>query len=226
MYNLGLFLLYFIMSSGEVSLTEAESEWIYLAEIMRDQTECIQDPVVKLQRMTEWLHVNVKHIPGGRYPRSFNRKSIATVIQSGMGNCGYQSSNIVGFSQLLGYHQHRVLHHKKNMGAPGDHAFAEIKINDRWIIYDPDNFLYFSNDQGNLIGVDEVASDTTSWIGISVLNKAYHERRSAKNIPQTRFNYSYYEKSGLAYIRLLKKMIPEDPKSKKTAKPKGAITKN
>ena len=143
MHPLGLIFLYIVMTTGDLPLTEAEQEWTYLAEILRAQTACMEDPEEKLQSMTEWLHANVRHVPGGRYPRTFNRKNIATVIQSGMGNCGYQSYNIVGFAQMLGFHQHRVLHHRAELGAPGSHTHAEIRVGDRWILLDPDKFLYF-----------------------------------------------------------------------------------
>lgn len=218
MCNLGLYLLFFVMSTGDVALNEAETEWLYLAEILRDQTSCMEDPAEKLRSMTEWLHVNVKHVPGGRYPRSFNRKSIATVIQSGMGNCGYQSYNIVGFGEMLGFTQHRVLHHRQKMGAPGDHAHAEIRVDGRWIMYDPDKFLYFTDEEEQLLSVQEVAIDADSWIGLSYNNNAYKETQSAKHAPRTDFVYSNYEKAGMSYIRLIMKMKKLNPPVEKVVK--------
>ncbi|MCB0686246.1 MAG: transglutaminase domain-containing protein [Saprospiraceae bacterium] len=206
MYNLGIFLLYFALATGDIELSETEKEWVFLADILRSQTACIDDPAEKLVSMTEWLHANVRHVPGGRYPRSFNSRTIATVIKGGVGNCGYQSYNIVGFSQMLGYSQHRVLHHRKKMGAPGDHTFAEINIDGKWIIYDPDNFLYFRSVTGDLLSVDEVAADSSSWIGISMANKAFKETKSAKRLPKSEFKYTNYELAGMSYIRLLTKM--------------------
>ncbi len=203
MNSLGMYFLFFLMTCGDVELTEAEQEWIYLAGIMREQTSHIDDPAYKLKSMTDWLHENVKHVRGGKYPRTFNRKSLATVIQSGVGNCGYQSYNICGFAQMLGYNNHRILHHRKQKGAPADHTFAEIEVNGQWIVFDPDKFQYFEDESGELLSVEQIATDTSSWIGISERNQGYIETRSSKPCPRTRFDYYDFERSGMPYVLLL-----------------------
>lgn len=206
MQTLGLYLLFFIMTVGDADLTEQEQDWLFLAEILRDQTSCIEDPAEKLRSMTEWLRVHVKHVPRGRYPEGFDQTSIVTIIKGGYGNCGIQSYNMVGFAQMLGYPKHRVLHHRKRKGAPGDHTFAEIHVNGRWIIYDPDKFLYFTDESDRLLGAEEVAADPESWVGISLRNSGFITMESAKNAPTTDFDYYRYEKMGMPYIRLALKM--------------------
>ncbi len=205
MQLLAPYIFVLFLHSGDINFSQAEQDWLYLANIMVENTYCAADPVEKLRLMTNWLNQNVKHVPKGRYPRHFDGRSVVTVVKGGMGNCGYQSYNIVGFAKLLGYHNHRVLHHRKNLGAPGDHAFAEIKVGEKWVVYDPDKFLYFPDGDGDLMSVNDIAANEESWVGISIKNKGFKETKSPKKIPKA-FDYKQYEEYGMIYLKLSKLM--------------------
>lgn len=190
-----------------LNFSEAEKDFLYLAKILREETKGLENIEEKLQTMTDWLHENVKH---GAYPPDFNGKGVANVIRGGMGNCGYQSCNIAAFAELLGYKEHRLVHNREEWGGPGLHTFAEIKIGNQWVLFDPDWWQYLKDDSGNLIGVKEVIQDTSSvlnkeaaqFIFKTFKNKGYKITPSWQKTPMPYGEEGYlnYDKYGMAYI--------------------------
>lgn len=190
-----------------LNFSEAEKDFLYLAKILKSETKGLESIEDKLQKMTDWLHENVKH---GAYPPNFNGKGVANVIRGGMGNCGYQSCNIAAFAELLGFKEHRLIHNREEWGAPGMHTFAEIKIDNEWVLFDPDWWQYLTDKKENLIGVKEVIQDTSSvtnkeaaqFIFNTFKNKGYKITPSWQKTPMPYGDEGYlnYDKYGMAYI--------------------------
>jgi len=196
----------------------AEKDFLLLSEILKEQTKGIDNYADRLRVMTDWLHKNVKH---GKYPPDFNGKGVANVIRGGVGNCGFQACNIACFAELLGLKEHRIIHNRKEWGAPDIHTFAEVNVDGKWIIYDPDNWQYLKNKKGELVGIREVVKDTSSinniraakWIYSSIMNKGYKITPSWQETPMPYGDEAYkdYEKYGMFYI--YKKKLTMDMKN-------------
>lgn len=146
------------LKNDQFRFKRSERDFVYLANILYNETKDISSSQEKLVKMTDWLHENVKHV--SPYPPGFNGKGVANVIRGGAGNCGFQSCNISVFADMLGHPDHRIYHYQKVRGSQWDHAFAEININGNWQVYDPDLMIYqrSSNDK-EVLGVSNMKSN-------------------------------------------------------------------
>lgn len=196
---------------SRMTYSTAEKDFLYLSDILKKQTSGIDSKAERLRRMTDWLHVNVKH---GKYPPGFKSKGVANIIRGGKGNCGFQACNIACFAELLGLKEHRIIHNRKEWGAPGLHTFAEVNVDGRWIIYDPDNWQYILNNRGQLVGTADIVRDTSiivkkdaaRWIYSSIKNKGYKISKSWQDtpLPYGKKAYKKYEKYGKKYFYVKK----------------------
>ena len=207
-----LFLVFLVLVTiiyiKRINYTQAEKDFIFLAKILKTETKNLSGKSEKLKRMTDWLHENVKHV--GKYPPNFNGSSIPNVIRGGVGNCGYQSCNIIGFANLLGESDSRIYHSRKELGAYGQHAFAEIKVNNKWEVYDPDLIQYQLNEAGKVMGLRDMLVDTSQVenklfkeiIVSMVKNKAYKVTGPWLKAPTPfgKAGYTNFEKKGMLYI--------------------------
>ena len=188
-------------------VTSDEKDFIFLSRILKEQTKGIDDYAERLRIMTDWLHENVK---SGTYPPNYNPKGVANVIRGGLGNCGFQACNIICFAELMGIKDHQLVHSRKEWGAPGIHTFAEIWIRDRWIIYDPDKWQYIENNKGELVGIIDIITDTSSiknkqaarWIYSTIKNEGNRVTPSWQKtpLPFGEDAYFHYEKFGMLFI--------------------------
>ena len=157
-YFLGTTLVFFagLMGWGiySLKLTEEEQSFIFLAEILYGQTKGAQGKQEQLKVMTKWLHDNVRHVQF--YPASFDGRRFVSVIKAGVGNCGYQAGNITSFAEMLGMMERRVYHFKRKKEGDLTHTFAEIKVDGKWQVYDPDLMLYQEDSQGHVLGLVEM----------------------------------------------------------------------
>jgi hypothetical protein len=196
---------------SQIKFTSDEKDFIFLSRILKEQTKDIEDYSERLRIMTDWLH---QHVKPGKYPVRYNPNSVANVIRAGLGNCGFQACNIVCFAELLGLKEHQLIHSRKEWGAPGMHTFAEIWIEDRWIIYDPDKWQYIKNTNGNLVGIIDVMSDTASirnkkaarWIYATIKNEGNRVTPSWQVTPLPFGDRAYFqfEKYGMPFLYLKK----------------------
>lgn len=192
---------------SRTTYSTAEKDFLYLSGILKEQTCNIDNNTERLRVMTDWLHKHVKH---GKYPPGFNGNGVANVIRGGVGNCGFQACNIACFAELLGLKNHRVIHNRKEWGAPDIHTFAEVNVDGRWILYDPDNWQYIKNNRGQLVGINDIMKDTSSivnkkaahWIYSTITNKGYKVSRSWQKTPMPYGANAYknYEKYGKMFI--------------------------
>ncbi len=199
--------LVIVFNARMVQLTPDEKDFIYLSRILKQQTRGIDDVTERLRIMTHWLH---DHVTSGEYPPQYNPKGVANVIRTGLGNCGFQACNIVCFAELLGLTDHQLIHSRTEWGAPGIHTFAEIWIDDRWIIFDPDKWLYIENNTGELVGIIDIITDTSSitnkeaarWIFSTIQSEGNRVTPSWQEtpLPFGRDAYFHFEQCGLAYI--------------------------
>lgn len=202
-----VFIIIFAVKVRQMTYTTEEEDFLFLSEILKEQTQGIDSKVERLKIMTDWLHKNVKH---GKYKKGYNGIGVANVIREGMGNCGFQACNIACFAELLGLNKHVIIHNRKDSGAIADHAFAEINIDGKWILFDPDKWLYLKNKNNKLLGVTDVVEDTTSvdkpdaakWIFHTIVNNGYQTRSSWQKTPMPYGSDGYfnYEKYGMFYI--------------------------
>lgn len=197
----------------QITFTSSEKDFIFLARILKEQTKDIENYSERLRIMTDWLHKNVRP---GKYPPNYNPKGAANVIRAGLGNCGFQACNIVCFAELLGLKDHQLIHSRKEWGAPGIHTFAEIWIKDRWIIYDPDKWQYIENNEGKLVGIIDIMTDTSSirnkkaacWIYSTIKNGGNRVTPSWQitPLPFGESSYFHFEKYGMPFLYLKKLM--------------------
>ncbi len=143
----GLFLTASLLFAGmflwkvyRLHWTSDERDFLYLSRILYENTHDIPSGEEQLERMTEWLHHHVEHVP--YYPRDFDGSSLAGVVRSGAGNCGYQASNISAFAGMLGYEESRIYHFRPQPEDDLTHTFAEIKLKGNWCVFDPDLMFY------------------------------------------------------------------------------------
>lgn len=197
-----------IVSISLYQYSSEEEDFIFISQIIKENTDEFSDPIQKLKNMTLWFKENVKHT--SQYPKDFNGKGVVNVIHSGMGNCEFQSCNIALVREYLGFPEHRIIHNRKEWGAPGQHAFAEIKIEDRWIIFDPDYWEYVTCKKGKLLGISDIYNfphrvqddKIRDWIITTVKNKGYKIGKSWQKTPKPYGEEGYikYEKYGKLYV--------------------------
>jgi hypothetical protein len=146
-------------------LSVEQQDFLYLAKIIDRQTHVGQTKSESIRVLTDWLAENVlstSKYPGwGRndaYPPWFNPRSVATVIQGGIGNCGYQANSIIEFAQYLGVRQARRYFVGEITGSDFEHAFAELRVDGRWELYDPNMVRYVIGEDGYPMSLDRLVS--------------------------------------------------------------------
>ena len=155
----GLILLSMALWQGQqIDFMQTERDFIYLSNILYKETGHLKTNEEKLMQMTDWLHENVRHT--SKYPSNFNGKGVVNVIKGGVGNCGYQSCNIAVFAALLGMDEHRVYNFQKEKGSKYQHAFAEINVQGKWQVYDPDLMQYQQDESGRVMGLRDMTNNS------------------------------------------------------------------
>jgi len=86
-------------------------------------------------------------------PLQFRQAPWSTLNSLGFGLCGDMATSYVALARAAGY-QSRVW-------SLGGHVVPEIKVDDRWQVYDPDLGVYYRNRDGRIAGIDELAADPT-----------------------------------------------------------------
>ena len=194
-------------------LSDEEEDFLYLAGIINEVTKDVQANDEKLMLLTDWLHENVQH---GKYGPGFDGSSVSSVIKGGMGNCGFQSCNISVMADIMGLPKHRIFHFQPDLGASAKHAFAEVFVNGKWRVYDPDMCQYVMS-EGEVIGLSEMLKNP-ELIGhptmrglilaqaLDTNNKQFKVTNSWQTTPQFE-GLSYHEFECLKSPLLLKSFV-------------------
>ncbi len=166
--------------------SESEKEFLFLSDIIYSQTKDIEENQEKLAVLTDWLHENIKH---GKYPPTFDGSSVYDVIQGGVGNCGFQACNISVMANMMGIKKYRIFNFRKELGNPYQHAFAEIYVDNKWRIYDPD-LIQYQKEDNNIIGFYEMIKDTTG-ITNPTMRKIFSAQRKALPVKHYKLTSSW-----------------------------------
>ncbi len=160
-----IFTIYYCMSlavallgSSIITPLDKESEdFLYLAEIVKTATIGKASQGEQIKALTEWLATNVKH--SSAYPGWFDGSSVASVIRGGIGNCGYQANNIITLSKYLGVRNYSRYWVSKQTGCNYDHTFAEMTVDGKVGVFDPDLLLYQQGEKGEILSLREMVRE-------------------------------------------------------------------
>ena len=131
---------------GVAELPQDQQDYLYLAGIVHDVTKEHDSTVEKLMAVTDWLSVNVASVK--EYPDWFDGSSVASVIRGGVGNCGYQANNIILLAQYLGVFENRRYWVNADTGSRNMHAFSELVVDGRAMLFDPNDLVYALGEDG------------------------------------------------------------------------------
>lgn len=214
-YALSFILVLFFLNLS-VDLTQESKEFLYLANIVDTVTEGKNSDIEKVKALTNWLSVNVKHAEG-KYPFSQSTCTVAQVINSGVGNCGLQAENIIALSRYLGVKDDgmRKLHVSRKTGSSFFHTFAEITLEGKPRIFDPDLVGYVEDKNGAVLGLYEIIANpdlvenkTFKEIAIEARKRRTtvvpvpFERNFETPMPFGQKSFDFYKKNGAIITKL------------------------
>lgn len=125
---------------GVAELPQDQQDYLYLAGIVYEATKDKESVAEQLMAVTDWLAENVAEVQ--EYPDWFDGSSVASVIRGGVGNCGYQANNIIVLAQYLGVFENRRYWVNAETGSRYMHAFSELVVDGRAMVFDPNNLRY------------------------------------------------------------------------------------
>jgi hypothetical protein len=143
-------------------LDRESREFLYLARIVKHATKGTKTQTEQAKALTQWLATHViktTEYPGWEkpdYPDWFDNSSIAAVIKGGIGNCGYQSSNVIALTRYVGIEEYRRWIFNKSTGSIHEHSFAELLVDGKMAVFDPNMLIYQENKKGEVIGLKEM----------------------------------------------------------------------
>lgn len=141
-------------------------EFLYLAGIVKEATGNKVTETEKVEALTEWLSENVKKTTDypdweqGGYPAWFDDSSEAAVIKGGIGNCGIVATCLTTLTQYLGIPTGNM--RRLFVGGPRtefEHVFAEIVVDGKPGVFDPNLLLYETDDHGVVLSLSEMIDD-------------------------------------------------------------------
>ena len=146
-------------------LPDEYDDFFFLASIIHKETSQEQTDSEKLATLTDWLSTNVLSTwkyPGwgkaSEYPEWFNGRSAVTVIKGGIGNCGYQTENIIALAKVLGVTRFKRHYLGKETGSKHWNTFAEIYVDGSWRVYDPNTLLYIKAHHHGVLSLAQILS--------------------------------------------------------------------
>jgi hypothetical protein len=139
-------------------LSDEADDFLYLADIVHRTTKNESSKTDQVKALTGWLSLNVKRVD--QYPSGFDSRSVASVIRGGVGNCGYQAESIMYPSCFLGLKNFRRYWVGPESGSSYWHAFAEIYVDGKWGVFDPDMLVYIEKPDGSVMGLAEIIQNT------------------------------------------------------------------
>jgi hypothetical protein len=86
-------------------------------------------------------------------PLQFRQAPWSTLNSLGFGLCGDMATSYVALARTAGY--------ESRVWSLGGHVVPEIKVDNRWQVYDPDLGVYYRNRDGTVAGVEQLAADPT-----------------------------------------------------------------
>jgi hypothetical protein len=148
-----------------VTLDQDSEDFLYLAGIVKTVTDKKETQEEKVEVLTEWLSTNViktTEYPGwerDEYPEWFDDSSVASVIKGGIGNCGHQANNIITLSRYLGVRKHRRYSVARMLGSKYEHAFAELLVNGKPRVFDPNILIFQKNKDGETLSLQDMVEN-------------------------------------------------------------------
>lgn len=197
-------------------LNKEAQEFLYLAKILGAVTDGKKTQKEQLKALTEWLAENVKKVD--KYPDSFDGSSSARVIKAGIGNCGLQANNILTFAQLLGIKKLKRYSISRRTGGNLEHTFAEILVDGRWGIFDPNSLIYVETPSGTIASLQLMLADPELAGNNKYFQRVIEEIRiNGKALRQTNIltapmpfgenSYNFYRQYGSLSSELLLQLL-------------------
>jgi transglutaminase superfamily protein len=143
-------------------LDQNSEDFLYLAGIVEEATKGKTSQTEQIKALTNWLSTRViktTEYPGWEridYPDWFDGSSVASVIKGGIGNCGRQATSIIVLSRYLGVQHYRVFRVAEEWGSAYEHVFAELVVDGKPGVFDPNSLIYEENQNGQVMSLEEL----------------------------------------------------------------------
>ena len=148
---------------GEFSNTDLSSKNPHLQNLIKDAKEQNLTDIEKLIKLNELTHVllgpprKILFLPESEEAKGILDKHLHSSMISLLGGYAcYMHSQVFGrlaHSLGLEYQNFSMLYNGKN------HNVAEVKVNDKWVVFDPLFNHVFKDNNGNIVGKDEIAKN-------------------------------------------------------------------